>query len=195
MTMLKGSIAACAVLVLSACAAPGLGGMNPMGGAVNAAMANSIATGQMSGNNLLAQQAAAEAAANRPGDSAMTCEAIQVEMDVMFNDPAFKANVAASGAAAQAQMDQAKSAQAGFAATTGAAMAAGVAGSFIPGVGGYAGMAAANAQMAAAMAQMPAANRNRDIMYANIGAMVPQMMRGQRLNELAQAKNCAFIKK
>ena len=38
------------------------------------------------------------------------------------------------------------------------------------------------------------ANANRTGMVGDISTMMPQIMRGQRLNELATAKNCAFLK-
>jgi hypothetical protein len=73
-----------------------------------------------------------------------------------------------------------------------AGMAAGFAGSIIPGMG-WLGSAAAQAQQAAAMAQVPEANRNRAQMAADVTSMMPQIYRGQRIHDLAIAKKCAFL--
>src|SRR5690242_3888944 len=110
---MKLVMAACAALTVAGCAGvPGMGAMNPAGMAVNSAMANSNAQLQMQGANMMAAQASAQAAAVRPGDEALSCDALQTEMGVMFKDPAFQAAVASAGASAQSQMDRAKAAQA-----------------------------------------------------------------------------------
>ncbi len=176
-----------AALALSACAVP-----NPMGMGVNAAMANSVATTQMQGNNLMAAQAQAQAQANHPGDEQMSCEAIQLEMGAMFNDPKFVATVASMGAEAQNQQNRAKGAMAAQSGLMAGSMAAGIAGSFLPG-GGWLAQGAAQAQMAAAMKQIPEADRSRGVMFNDMASIMPQMMRGQRLNDLAAAKKCAFL--
>lgn len=178
---------AASALALTACAVP-----NPMGMGVNAAMSNSVASSQRQGADLMAAQAQAQAQAARPGDDQMSCEAIQAEMAAMFNDPKFTATVASMGAEAQNQQARAKGAAAAQSGLMAGSMAAGVAGSFLPG-GGWLAQGAAQAQMAAAMAQIPAADRSRGIMLADMQAIMPQMMRGQRLNDLAAARKCAFL--
>ncbi len=56
------------------------------------------------------------------------------------------------------------------------------------------------ARMDAAMAGKPAAPGSKSEMATSLGSAVdmtsimPELMRGQRLNELASAKNCAFLK-
>lgn len=183
------SCAALALLSLSACAA----GMNPMGGAVNAQMASSVATSQAQYSTMMQQQAAAQAAAGRPGDQNLSCAQIETEMGVIFNDPAFQASMASMGAEAEAQQAKANAASAAGVGLGAGSVAAGIAGSFIPGVGGLAAQAAMNAQMAAAMSQIPAADASRGRMLGDFGSMMPAMMRGQRLTELAQAKSCPFM--
>jgi hypothetical protein len=186
---MKRGLALCAALAATACVAPGLGGM---GMDSNAAMSNSIAQTERQGANVMAAQAQAQATAARPGDEALSCDALQSEMTVMFNDPAFQASVNSMGASAQSQMDRAKAAQAGAVGLGIGSMAAGIAGSMIPGMG-WLGMAGVQAQQAAAMAQMPAADRARAQMMGDTVAIMPQIYRGQRIYELAQAKKCAFI--
>jgi hypothetical protein len=166
--------------------------MDPLGGAMNAAMADSNNQLQMQGANMMTAQASAQAAAIRPGDEAMSCEAIQAEMGVMFNDPAFQGAIASMGAAAQSQQNRAKAAQASAVGAGIAGTAASVAGSMIPGMG-WLGSAAIQAQQASILAQMPAANRDRAQMMSDMTSVLPQMYRGQRIYEIAQAKKCAFL--
>lgn len=186
---MRKASALCAAVMLTGCV--GLP-MDPMGGAMNAAMANSTAQMEMQGANMMAAQTSAQAAAIRPGDEAMSCEAIQTEMGVMFNDPAFQGAISSMGASAQAQQDRAKAAQANAVGLGATSMAAGIAGSIIPGMG-WLGSAAIQAQQASALAQMPAANRERAKMMGDMTSVLPQMYRGQRLYEIAQAKKCAFV--
>jgi hypothetical protein len=162
--------------------------MDPMGMATNARADQMEAQAA----NMMAAQAAAEKAAVRPGDAAMSCEALQTELTTIMQDPAFQAAIASSGAAAQAQMDQAKAAQASAAGLGATSIAAGIASSFIPGAG-WLGTAAMQAQMAQAQARMPAADRARAQMMGDMTTMMPTMYRGQRLHELATAKKCAFV--
>ena len=192
---MKLVMAACAALAFAGCVAPGIpgmGGMNPAGMAVNSAMANSNAQLQMQGANMMAAQASAQAAAVRPGDEALSCDALQTEMGVMFKDPGFQAAVSSMGASAQTQMDRAKAAQASAAGLGVTSAITGVASSMIPGMGWLAG-AAMQAQMAAAAAQIPAADRARAQMMGDMTTMLPAMYRGQRIHELATAKKCAFL--
>lgn len=180
---MKRGLALCAALAASACVAPGMPGM---GGVDPAMMA------QRQGDNMMAAQAQAQAASARPGDEAMSCAAIEAEIKVMYNDPAFQASVNSMGASAQSQMDRANAARAGAVGLGAASMAAGIASSFIPGAGWF-NMAAMQAQQAAAMSQMSAANKDRTQMMNDTMAIMPQIYRGQRLYELGQAKKCAFV--
>lgn len=184
---MKKLIVACTIATLSACAASG---MDPMGGMNSASMASQMEAQQAS---MMAAQAQAQASAARPGDEAMSCDALQAEMAATLNDPKVQASVASMGASAQAQMDKAKAAQAGAVAGAATTTALGVASSFVPGLSWFSqgAMMAQQAQMAS---QMNSANRDRAQMMAEMNSVMPQLYRGQHLYDLAVKKNCAFTK-
>jgi hypothetical protein len=131
--------------------------------------------------DLQAALEAAQAAANRPGDASLDCDAL----DASVKHPAVESYIAKSGAAAkqqQAAMDAAK----GRAATQTALT---LFGSLVP--GGAALGLAGTAAMAQSQQIEAAQNIQQRMQQAQgmIGIM-PQMMRGQRVIELAQARNC-----
>ena len=180
---MKLTMAVCAALVMSGCATGGMMG-DPMAGAA--------AEQQASANNMMAAQAAAQQAAIHPGDEAMSCDALQAEMTATMNDPAVKAATAQNGAMAQQQMDKMKAAQGSMVAGAVATSALGIAGSFVPGLSWFS-QGAMMAQQANMAAQMKESNKGMAAMTANMTAIMPQMMRGQRIYELASAKKCAFL--
>jgi hypothetical protein len=150
---------------------------------------------------LLEAKAAAEAGATRPGDEDLSCEALQAEIvslaQTMQQDPALQTM------AAQAQADLAKIQEAQQAAETQQAsrprlgqMMRGMATGVVPGMD----RANAAAQQAAAMAQaqqaQAQASQNLQRMAAmsqGAAALAGPAMRGQRVVELAQARNCAWL--
>jgi hypothetical protein len=139
-----------------------------------------------------ASQAQAGAAAVHEGDDALTCDAIQAEMITTMNDPAVQQQMASMGAWAQGQQAQANGARAAIGQNMMAGMFTGFLSSFIPG----AGYAQAMAQQAQANRQAQQAQQNMSEMTqmsAGMESIMPQMMRGQRLYELGQAKSCAFL--
>lgn len=141
-----------------------------------------------------ASQSAAQAAAVRPGDDQLSCDQMQTEMTATMSDPAVQARIAQMGAwaqAQQAQMDQARAHSGSQVATN---MAMGVASSFVPWLG-YAQMAAQQAQMHQQMQQARAQQAQATEMMGGMETIMPQMMRGQRLYELAQGKQCAFLQR
>lgn len=144
------------------------------------------------GSSLEASMAAAQAAAARPGDEQMTCDALQAEMTATMNDPALQARIAEMGVWAQGQQDQANAARGQAMGMMGMSFFSGLASSFIPGAG-YAQSLAMRAQTQAMQSQMDANMAGRADMMGNMEAMMPQMMRGQRLYELAEAQQCAFL--
>jgi hypothetical protein len=77
---------------------------------------------------------AAEAAANRPGDDALGCDALQTELVASAKDPAVQAFVAKSGAIAQEKMAAMNAAAAGMGTQTAMAIMS----SIVPG-GAWAG--------------------------------------------------------
>ncbi|MDX2237284.1 MAG: hypothetical protein NW203_06950 [Hyphomonadaceae bacterium] len=139
-----------------------------------------------------AQQAQAQAAASRPGDEALTCEQLMAEFNTTMNDPQFRAALAQSGAWAQQRQQQMQGAQGMAMAGMGIGMAMGVASAFVPGLG-YAQGAMMNAQ--AGQMQRQAQQNQADMITqaGNAQAMMPAAYRGQRLYELAQAKQCPFL--
>jgi len=183
---MKRVMIGCVLLTLAACATGG----GP--GGTDAAMADSQASMDQSVSNMMAAQSAAQAAAVRPGDEALTCDQLQAEMMAITTDPKMQAATASMGAGAQAQMDKAKAAQAGMVATGIAGTVAGVAGSFIPGASFFT-QGAMMAQQAAMASQMKEADRDRTKMMNDMSTMMPMMMRGQRVMDLANAKKCAFL--
>jgi hypothetical protein len=150
---------------------------------------------------MLEAQAAATADATRPGDEDLSCEALQAEMvsigETLQQEPALQS------AAAQAEADLAKIQEAQQAAEAQARasrprfgqMVRGMAAGVVPGMD----RAGAAAQQAAAMAQAQQAQAQTNENLARIAALsagaaasAGPAMRGQRVFELAQARNCAW---
>ncbi|MDP3737860.1 MAG: hypothetical protein Q8R02_10745 [Hyphomonadaceae bacterium] len=183
---MKRLIVAASFAVLAGCVSPGMGGMS------NGGMANSVQQRQMQGDDLIASMDAAEAAAKRPGDDALTCDQMQAEMTAMFQDPKFVATVASLQTQGEQMQTKAKAAQAGAVTSVLAGTALGAASSFVPGLSWLSG-GFMQAQMASANKQMESVNRDSDSLMSGMSEIMPQMMRGQRLNELATSKTCAFL--
>jgi hypothetical protein len=142
----------------------------------------------------------AQAKAARPGDDALTCDALQNEIVTSMRDPVVTATATRMGAWSaeqQRKMDEASSASKG---TMAGQMAMGLASSlgsmFVPGLSMFTGRAqAAAAQAQAAQASADAA-RNMEQIQERMNDMIPilpQMMRGQRLMQLAQARKCDWV--
>ena len=139
--------------------------------------------------DLQSSLAAAEAAAKRPGDESLSCDALQSELVASARDPAVQSFVAKSGAAAQQQVDAMNSAAAGMAAQS----AITIMSSVVPG-GAWAGYAANVAQAQAGQAQA-ARNMQQQMQQAQeMMTIMPQLMRGQRMMELAQQKECKWLR-
>ena len=187
---MKKLVVAWALVAVSGCVAPGIPGMGPMGGTDNAGMASDMDAQYAS---MMAAQTQAQATAARPGDEAMSCDALQAEMAATMNDPKVQASMASMGASAQAQMDKAKAAQAGAVAGAATTTALGVASSFVPGLSWFS-QGAMMAQQAQMQSQMNAANKDRGQMIADMNSVMPQLYRGQHLYDLAVKKNCSFTK-
>ena len=133
--------------------------------------------------------AAAEAAAVRPGDEALGCDGLATELVAVAKDPAVQAYVAKAGADAQKKYAAMEAAAAGMAAQT----AFSLFGSIVPG-GGWAGHSAAVAQAEAQKLQA-ARNIQQSMQQAQeMMSIMPQMMRGNRVIQLAQARDCAWLK-
>ncbi|MGH8198514.1 MAG: hypothetical protein ACRETI_10115 [Steroidobacteraceae bacterium] len=145
--------------------------------------------------------AAMLAEAAKPGDDALTCDQLQAELGAMGTDPQVQAVMQEQGAYAQEQMakmqgaqQQAEAAQSSRPPIAGQ-MFMGFLSSFIPPnpVTGYAQQAAAAAQNAKATAE---AQKNQQDMMDNmqkVMGIMPQLMRGAHVAQLAQAKGCDFM--
>jgi hypothetical protein len=136
-------------------------------------------------------QADAQAAASRPGDEALTCEQLENEIATTMDDPEVQQVMVQNGAFAEGQMAQMREAQGRARAQIATGMFMGFASSFIPGLG-YAQMA--QQQMQAAQMQRQQQQNMADMMAMSerMSSIMPQLMRGQRVYELGQAKSCAF---
>lgn len=139
-----------------------------------------------------AAMAAAQAQAAQPGDEALTCDQLQAEIFANAQNPEYQAQMAAMGQSAQDMSDQAQRARENARGQIAGNMAMGFISSFIPGAG-YAQMLAQRAQAAEMQEQAQANQAQIGGMIANMEASMPYVMRGQRLYELAQAQQCAFM--
>jgi len=137
---------------------------------------------------LQATQERAAAEAIRPGDEALSCEEMEAELIAVMSTPEMVAAMQESminSADIEAQAEQQQSALRGSMMTN---MAMGLAGQFVPGLGLLQGL-----MMRQQMQGMNAESQEQVIAsLRNMEAMMPGLMRGQRLSELAQSKQCAF---
>jgi hypothetical protein len=153
-----------------------------------AALTSAQTPGTMSGDLQTALERA-QAAALRPGDESLSCEALATELVAVAKDTALQANVAKRGAEAQEKMARLNA----MAKEVAAPSALTFFSSIVPGAA-WAGQAAAAAQMPAQRAQ---ATRNVQQVMQQAQEMMPimpQLMRGQRVIELAQARDCAWLR-
>jgi hypothetical protein len=145
-----------------------------------------------SGASLEQAMAQAQADAIHPGDEQLTCDAMQAEMTAVMTDPSMRAELDQMGATAQAQQDRAQQQQSQQRAMIATGVVTGVISSFVP-FAGYAQGAIMQQQMRQQQAQAEVGMRETESMMGNMEASMPQMMRGQRLYDLAQAQDCAFL--
>lgn len=116
---------------------------------------------------MMAAYQSAAAAANRPGDNKLNCAQLEAEFQKIVSDPAFKAQVARAGAAAQRDLNAMAKAKAAQDAQLGATLGA---------------SAAATAKRQQQMA----------VAAQNAIEMLPFALRGGRVVELGVAKSCAW---
>lgn len=154
---------------------------------------------EAAGQALVEAQAHGAANAVREGDEDFSCEALQSEMVAIAQSPEMQ-SLAGFGQQAQADLSAVQQAAAEEAGRSRPRlfrqMVQGAATGVVPGVGRGAAAAqqAAAAAQAAQMAQQTNANLER---VASLGEQAAVMagpaMRGQRVLELAQARNCAWV--
>jgi hypothetical protein len=144
--------------------------------------------------------AEAEAKARRSGDNALTCDAIQNEIVSSMRDPAVTAAATKAGAWGADQQHKLEEASGASKAAMAGHMAMGLASSlgsmFLPGLGlvtGRAQGAVAQAQAAQDAAAAARSNQQLDERMNDMMSILPQLMRGQRLLELAQGRKCDWL--
>jgi hypothetical protein len=140
----------------------------------------------------------AQSKAVRPGDAAMNCDALQTDLQAAVLDPAVQNVAKENGAVAKEKLDEIEkgsaAAKAAVATQIASGLIAGLTSAFVPGIGALTGRAQ---QAAAQAAQAQAATaKNLQDMNAMMDRMIvilPQMMRGQHVMELAYGKQCPWI--
>jgi hypothetical protein len=153
-----------------------------------------LPVGQADMIRLQTAMVAAQAAAVRPGDEALPCEALDKELVSTMTSPAIQAYAAQTNAAFAQQITAQQQKKTPMAAQSAAAMAA----ALVP-AAGMAGMAQmpqvtpgqpmTPQQMQAAMQ----AQQQASIAYMNqLAPIMPALMRSQRVTMLAMAKNCTW---
>jgi len=129
----------------------------------------------------------AQAEANQPGDQRLTCDQLQQQVVAVAQDPAFVAHVKAAGIAAEKDMAQMQAAQSEIAAKTAATIVA----SMVPGAAmGH--MTASAVENQAKAAQSAARVQERMAQGQQMMALMPKLMRAQRLVELAVVRQCKW---
>jgi hypothetical protein len=132
---------------------------------------------------------AAQAGAIRPGDEALSCEALESELVATVKHPAVESYVAKSGAAAQERAAALNVPSERIATQSALTLFS----SIVPG-GAWAGHAAAAAQAQAQQAQAASNIQQRMQQAQEIMGIMPHLMRGQRVIDLAQVRNCAWLR-
>jgi hypothetical protein len=130
---------------------------------------SALSSGQTPGTTYGEMQstlAAAQAGANRTGDESLSCESLESELVTTAKHPAVQSY------------------------TQGALT---LFSSVVPG-GAWAGHAVGVAQAQAQQAQAASNIEQRMQQAQEMMGIMPQLMRGQRILELAQARNCAWVR-
>jgi hypothetical protein len=130
----------------------------------------------------------ATAAASKSGDDKLTCEQLEEQLVAVVQDPEFLAHIESSGASAQKQQDAVEKAVKGQVAMQSLRT---VLMSFIPG-GAYGGMASAQSQAMNQGRQGMASMKDKMAQAQKMQALMPKLMRGQRVVELAAGKQCEW---
>ena len=129
----------------------------------------------------------AQAGASKPGDDKLTCEQLEEELVAVTQDPALLAHLDAAGADAQKKQAAMEGAKGQIAMQTlRAALMV-----FVPG-GAYPGMASAQSQAMKQGKKGMADMKDRMAQAQQMAALLPTLMRGQRVVELASAKSCEW---
>jgi hypothetical protein len=143
-----------------------------------------IAPAPLDAQNLQAAMIAAQAAAIKPGDEALGCDALQRELVTAMNDPSIQAYTARSDAAYARELAIREKTKAPMTAEAAAALVASLSpGMTMAGLSGVPGQPVNAAQMQQAMlAQMQ-----------QLAVIMPVLMRSQRVMQLSYVKSCTWI--
>jgi hypothetical protein len=137
--------------------------------------------------DFMAQYTAAQKAAVRAGDEALSCDALQTQLLAMNQDPAVQDYLQSAGA--MVQQDAAAGQQGEARAATQTAL------TLMSSLGSMGAMAGMTGMAAQHQSQQVDAMRNmqqRAAQMQQMMAILPQMLRGQRLTELAQQRKCSW---
>lgn len=129
----------------------------------------------------------AKADSARPGDDKLSCEQLEEQLVSVTQDPDFQAHVESAGANAQKQQEAMQGAKGQIALQSLRTVLM----TFIPG-GRMAGMAHAQAQAKAQGVQSMSQMKSRIEQAQQMMVLMPKLMRGQRVVELAAGKNCEW---
>ena len=137
---------------------------------------------------------AAQAAAVKPGDEALPCEALHKELVSTMTDPSIQSYAAKTNAAYAKQLEVQQQKKTPMTPEAAAALAA----ALVPGAG-MAGMPAmpqiapGQAMTPQQMQQLVAAQQQASIAYMNqLTPIMPALMRSQRVTMLAMTRNCTW---
>lgn len=147
--------------------------------------------GMQDPKGMMEAYSAAQAAARRPGDEKLSCEELEAELGEAANDPTVKANVANAGAAAERDMAAIAEANKAYDAQLAGSVAAGAAASAAPG-GQWVALSKAEAEAEKSKAASAGRAQQYSMLAQGAMEMMPQILRGERILELAAAKNCKF---
>ena len=142
---------------------------------------------------MAAAMQAAQARAIRPGDEALPCAALEKELVASMNDPAIQAHAAKSAAAAQKNATALEKSKAPMTPQAAAALAAalGAGGGLPPGLAG--GLPPGLAAKGDYAAQAQAAQKLQAEQMKQMVPVMPQIMRSQRVMQLAAIKQCSWM--
>jgi hypothetical protein len=142
----------------------------------------------------------AQTKAVRAADGGLSCEALQTELQAAVLDPAVQNVAKENGAVAKEKLDELEKGTAEARAAAATQMAGsifmGITSALVPGVGALGAasqQAAARAQAAQAQAATAKNVQDMNAMMERMIVILPQLMRGQRVMELAHGKQCPWF--
>lgn len=137
---------------------------------------------------------AAQAAAVKPGDEALPCEALHKELVSTMNNPAIQAYAAKTNVAYAKELEAQQQKKTPMTPEAAAALAAALApGAGLAGMAQMPPMVPGPAMTPQQMQQMIAAQQQASIAYMNqLTPIMPALMRSQRVTMLAMTKNCTW---